>query len=102
MTAGLLYDGIGRAIPGWGYSAGGIFFVSAVVMAASVVPILFLPEGGIAFRPGSADGDPADAELKDAARDGARAGGKAPGGSLAVFATFLVAMFLMNSSYNFV
>ena len=105
MTAGLLYDGIGRAIPGWGYSAGGIFFVSAVVMAASVVPILFLPEGGIAFRPGSADGDPADAELKvaaraDAARDRARAGGKAPGGSLAVFATFLVAMFLMNSGIN--
>ncbi|HPM72777.1 MAG TPA: MFS transporter [Spirochaetales bacterium] len=97
MAAGLLYDGIGRAYPGWGYGAGGIFFVSAFVMAGSVVPILFLPEGGIAFRSSGAEKAP---KADDDARGGARVGGKAPGRSLAVFATFLVAMFLMNSGIN--
>lgn len=100
MAAGLLYDGLSRAYPGWGYEAGGIFFVSAFVMAVSVVPIMFLPEGGIAFRTGAADEATMAVAPADAARDGARAGGKAPGGSLAVFATFLVAMFLMNSGIN--
>jgi len=39
LMGGLLYDGMGRAEPGWGYRAGGIFFASAAVMAVSVIPL---------------------------------------------------------------
>jgi hypothetical protein len=50
MLGGILYDGMRMAYPGWGFKAGGIFFVSAFVMAISVVPLLFIPEGGIHYR----------------------------------------------------
>ncbi len=43
---GLLYDGLGSQFPGWGFYQGQLFFIAAGVMLISVVPLLFLPEGG--------------------------------------------------------
>ncbi|HOX31712.1 MAG TPA: MFS transporter [Spirochaetales bacterium] len=93
VIGGLLYDGMGKAYPGWGFQAGGIFFASAAAMCVSVIPLLFIPEGGVGFRPEEAPGAGAEAD--------ARAGGRASGpGELRVFAVFLVAMLLINSGTN--
>lgn len=45
---GLLYDGLGRHYEGWGFEHGALFFVAAGVMFLSTLPLLTLPEGGIA------------------------------------------------------
>lgn len=44
---GLLYDGFGRQFEGWGFATGPLFWVAAAVMVASVLPLKFLPEGGV-------------------------------------------------------
>ncbi len=48
---GLLYDGMGLRMAGWGFFEGPLFFVAAGVMLASTLPLLFLPEGGIGSNP---------------------------------------------------
>ncbi len=100
MIGGLLYDGMGRTFPGWGFKNGGIFFASAVVMLVSVLPMLALPEGGIRYRSaGSGDAETeTGTKIKSAPTTGT--GSTAPGGSLRLFAVFLVAMLLINSGIN--
>jgi len=88
MAGGLLYDGMRRAYPGWGFKEGGIFFVSAAVMLVSVIPLLFIPEGGIGYRGGS--DDPKDQPSGD----------KGNRGDALVFGVFLVSMLLINSGVN--
>lgn len=44
---GLLYDGLGKMYEGWGFHSGTLFFIAAAVMLISIIPILYLPEGGI-------------------------------------------------------
>lgn len=44
---GLLYDGLGLRYEGWGFFEGPLFFVASGVMVISVIPLFFLPEGGI-------------------------------------------------------
>jgi MFS family permease len=44
---GLLYDGLGREAAGWGFHSGALFFVAAAVMFLSIIPMLFVPEGGV-------------------------------------------------------
>ena len=92
MIAGLLYDGLGRTYPGWGFAKGGIFFASSIAMLVSIVPLLFIPEGGIAYR-GEREGAAAPAGGEGTAREGR-------GGGIAVFALFVVAIFLVNSGLN--
>lgn len=89
ILGGLLYDGMTRMYPGWGFREGSIFFVSAFVMIVSVIPLLYLPEGGMAYQAGSnADGeDPTPAS-------------EAHHGKLRVFVVFLVSMLLINSGVN--
>ncbi|MGD8992605.1 MAG: MFS transporter [Desulfobacterales bacterium] len=48
---GLLYDGMGVQAEGWGFFEGPLFFVSAVAMIISTLPLFFLPEGGVATNP---------------------------------------------------
>ncbi len=98
MIGGLLYDGMGRTFPGWGFKEGGIFFASAVVMLVSVLPMLALPEGGIRYR----STGPGDEETEAGTKTGpiAEKSSTAPGGSLRLFAIFLVAMLLINSGIN--
>jgi MFS family permease len=89
LIGGFLYDRMGKAFPGWGYREGGIFFVSAFAMLVSVIPILFMPEGGVAYRGAGEEGADASA--------GGR-GGSA--GDLRVFAVFLLAMLFINCGIN--
>ncbi len=44
---GVLYDGLGIKYEGWGFYEGALFFVAAVAMFISIVPMLLVPEGGI-------------------------------------------------------
>jgi len=88
MIGGLLYDGMRRAYPGWGFKEGGIFFVSAAVMLVSVIPLLFIPEGGTGYGGGSA------------APERNAAGGAGERGDVLVFGVFLVSMLLINSGIN--
>jgi MFS family permease len=44
---GLLYDGLNLRYEGWGFYEGALFFVAAGAMFISIVPMLFVPEGGI-------------------------------------------------------
>jgi MFS family permease len=44
---GLLYDGLGLRYEGWGFYQGTLFFVAAGAMFISIVPLLWVPEGGI-------------------------------------------------------
>jgi MFS family permease len=44
---GLLYDGLSLKYEGWGFYEGALFFVAAGAMFISIVPMLWVPEGGI-------------------------------------------------------
>ena len=44
---GLLYDGLSLKYEGWGFYEGDLFFVAAAAMFISIVPMLWVPEGGI-------------------------------------------------------
>ena len=106
LAGGLLYDRWGTAFEGWGFREGSIFFVVAIVMFVSVIPFLFMPEGGADMgREGGVD-----RAREDLGQAEAGAGiGKGPGGrpisiagagQLRVFAVFLLAMLLINSGVN--
>ncbi|MBL8965366.1 MAG: MFS transporter [Spirochaetaceae bacterium] len=101
LAGGALYDGMGRAFAGWGYKEGGIFFVAAAAMLVSVVPLLFMPEGGVGFR--AKAGGPAEASAPAAPATPATPAAPAPrakGGDLRSFAIFLAAMLLINCGVN--
>lgn len=106
LIGGLLYDGYHLADPGWGFREGGIFFVSAAVMLVSVIPLLFMPEGGINWRDGlekghRPGGSAMAARATASAGTAVRTGTAAPAaGNLRVFSLFLVAMLLINSGIN--
>jgi len=44
---GLLYDGLGLRYDGWGFHEGSLFFIASVVMLLSILPLRWVPEGGI-------------------------------------------------------
>ena len=46
---GVLYDGLNLGYEGWGFYEGALFFVAAGAMFISIVPMLFVPEGGITY-----------------------------------------------------
>ena len=48
---GLLYDGLSLRYEGWGFYHGALFFVAAGAMFISIVPMLWVPEGGIKKEP---------------------------------------------------
>lgn len=47
---GLLYDGLNLQYEGWGFYEGSLFFVAALVMFLSTVPMAFVPEGGVSHQ----------------------------------------------------
>jgi len=96
MAGGLLYDGARLMYPGWGFRSGGIFFVASFVMLISVIPLLFMPEGGIHYR-AAVDTD-GSADMCDDAPEGGKAASHA--GGLGRFVMFLGAMLLINSGVN--
>jgi len=44
---GLLYDGLGLRYNGWGFHEGSLFFIASAVMLLSILPLRWVPEGGI-------------------------------------------------------
>jgi MFS family permease len=84
-SGGLLYDGLGLKYAGWGFHEGALFGVAATVMVLSVIPMWFMPEGGIAG-PSSPSNAP---KTNDAT-------GRAAG----AFLLFLVAMIFINFGRN--
>ena len=47
FLGGLLYDGLKTKYEGWGFYEGSLFYIAALIMLVSIVPMLFTPEGGI-------------------------------------------------------
>jgi len=95
VLGGLLYDGLKLMYPGWGFRSGAIFFVAAGVMFISVIPLLFMPEGGV--KKASADMDSSLAAGLKASQNPATA---LRPGQLKLFVIFLAAMLLINSGVN--
>ncbi|MFW5930662.1 MAG: MFS transporter [Desulfosalsimonas sp.] len=81
---GLMYDGIGRMYDGWGFNSGALFFAAAGVMFISMIPIRYLPEGGIA----KPDTDPADCDAQCQKT------------SIKLYVVFLIAMTFINFGRN--
>ena len=54
----VLYDGLGAYYKGWGFYEGSLFFVAAGAMMLSIVPMLFVPEGGGDKELSTTNGDP--------------------------------------------
>jgi MFS family permease len=108
LIGGLLYDGYRRADPGWGFREGSIFFVSAAVMIVSVIPLLFMPEGGIKWKEGPLKGKRIPERIAERIPERKKPAGAdipagTPGatmGNLRLFTVFLVAMLLINSGIN--
>jgi MFS family permease len=82
---GLLYDGLGFRLEGWGFYEGPLFFVAAGVMLLSTLPLLFLPEGGIGPDAASPAADPQREKLS---------------ASVAIYLVFLAGMTLINFGRN--
>lgn len=82
---GLLYDGMGKMYEGWGFESGILFFAAAAVMFLSMIPVLYLPEGGIQSGGKSPEPD-CDAECRKT--------------SLRLFVVFLLAMTFINFGRN--
>jgi MFS family permease len=83
---GLLYDGLGLKYAGWGFDEGALWFVASGVMLISIIPMLFVPEGGTA----SAPSPPSEASVK----------GDPDGRYGNAFALFLLAMVFINFGRN--
>lgn len=79
---GLLYDGMGLEYEGWGFYEGSLFFVAAGVMFLSMIPMAFMPEGGIR---------PQEDDVQEQADQRA---------SVRLFWIFLVAMTFINFGRN--
>lgn len=82
---GLLYDGMGFRYLGWGFYEGTLFFVAAVIMFISTIPLFFLPEGGISV-------NPSPSHSKSGPIDGQV--------SIAVYVVFLLGMAFINFGRN--
>lgn len=81
---GRLYDGLGKMYAGWGFESGVLFFTAAAVMLVAMIPVLFLPEGGI-----DPENPPAMPCENRCAVDSAR-----------LYVVFLIAMTLINFGRN--
>lgn len=81
---GVLYDGMGAKFAGWGFYDGALFFTASAAMLISVVPMLFVPEGGIRYAAGSAEEKSAEP----------------PAGATKLFTTFIIAMVFINFGRN--
>jgi len=82
-TGALLYDGMGHKFAGWGFYEGSLFFVAAAMMMLSILPLLFVPEGGVNPK------EKADEKIEESGEH-----------LKGVFVFFLAAMVLVNFGRN--
>lgn len=83
LIGGFAYDGLSRYYEGWGFDHGFLFFVASGTMLISTIPMLFVPEGGVASK-------------RTVHTDGHFSGT----GIYRVFRTFLLAMMFINFGRN--
>lgn len=88
---GLAYDGLSMYYEGWGFQKGLLFFVASGIMIISTIPMLFVPEGGIAGRRQEGDRNKASESFQGS---GGVASYSKP------FIVFLLAMVLINFGRN--
>jgi MFS family permease len=101
VLGGMLYDGMRLMYPGWGFKGGAIFFVSASVMLVSVIPLLFIPEGGVHYGRQAGTDAGHGGEVGMANKETPVMATSTDGiGDMRVFALFLVSIFLINSGIN--
>ncbi len=81
---GLLYDGLGLRYNGWGFHEGSLFFIASAVMLLSILPLRWVPEGGISRE--SADPTRTEAQFDHS--------------ELFVFFFFILAMACINFGRN--
>jgi MFS family permease len=81
---GILYDGLGLRYNGWGFHEGSLFFVASAVMLFSILPLKWVPEGGIGRGDRKTDPSLRDPDNTDSA----------------VFFLFIIAMVLINFGRN--
>lgn len=81
---GLLYDGMGLRYNGWGFQEGALFFAASGAMFISVIPMLFVPEGGVRVEAGGGETPTAEAAR----------------GARTAFIVFLTAMVFINFGRN--
>ncbi|MFX0209233.1 MAG: MFS transporter [Candidatus Hodarchaeota archaeon] len=86
FIGGLLYDGLQLKYEGWGFYEGSLFFVAALVMFISTIPLILIPEGGI-YR-GFHKKEKISSQLTEI------------GSPNLVFFTFLIAMIFINFGRN--
>lgn len=82
---GVLYDGFQQQYEGWGFYEGSLFFAAALAMFLSIVPMVFIPEGGTSEKKIAKELFPEE--------DGATT-------SMGVFIVFLIAMVFINFGRN--
>jgi len=88
---GLAYDGLSMYYEGWGFQKGLLFFVASGIMIISTIPMLFVPEGGIAGRRQEGDRNKASESFQ---------GSKEIVSYSKPFLVFLLAMVLINFGRN--
>jgi MFS family permease len=85
---GIAYDGLSHYYEGWGFHSGLLFFIASGVMLLSTIPMLFVPEGGVALSE--------DRKAGTVDEENAQSGG----GYSRKFMMFLLAMVLINFGRN--
>jgi len=88
---GLAYDGLSMYYEGWGFQKGLLFFVASGIMIISTIPMLFVPEGGIAGGRQEGDRNKASESFQ---------GSKEIVSYSKPFLVFLLAMVLINFGRN--
>lgn len=84
---GLLYDGFQLYYEGWGFYEGSLFFVAASIMFLSTIPMAFIPEGGIKYKPKSLEQDKLQFDKKNTSPN-------------QIFIVFIIALAFINFGRN--
>ena len=88
LLGGLLYDGFPDLIyEGWGFREGSLFWIAALAMMISAIPMLFISEGGIKSK---------NIESNNNSNDSIQEGHL----DVKIFTLFLVAMMFINFGRN--
>ncbi|MHA1729385.1 MAG: MFS transporter [Promethearchaeota archaeon] len=94
FIGGLIYDGLSTQYEGWGFREGGLFFIASFVMFISIIPMMFVPEGGTKRN----NGEPVPESLleKNKPLEEKNMNGKI----LKIFLIFIVALIFVNFGIN--
>jgi MFS family permease len=90
LIGGMLYDGLKLQYMGWGFYEGSLFYIAAIAMFLSTIPMFFMPEGGVKE-------EQSTKVLREETNDISPNGGSK---STLVFIVSLIAMIFINFGRN--